>query len=89
MPSTYAHFRFGSLLLPHMPGDVRRTILRFRQLLLGLLRLLCNTRNIAFARKKKNGFRAKDGSDRLTYDFILNLLRRIFLLREALFVLRR
>lgn len=32
MPSTYAHFRFGSLLLPHMPGDVRRTILRFRQL---------------------------------------------------------
>lgn len=32
MPSTYAHYRFGAALLPTMPGDVRRTIQRFRQL---------------------------------------------------------
>jgi len=32
MPSTYAHYRFGVQLLPTMPGDVRRTIQRFRQL---------------------------------------------------------
>lgn len=32
MPSTYAHYRFGTSMLPSMPGDVRRTIQRFRQL---------------------------------------------------------
>lgn len=32
MPSTYAHYRFGANLLPTMPGDVRRTIQRFRRL---------------------------------------------------------
>lgn len=32
MPSTYAHYRFGTMLLPHMPGDVKRTIQRFRRL---------------------------------------------------------
>ena len=32
MPSTYAHYRFGVNLLPAMPGDVRRTIQRFRRL---------------------------------------------------------
>lgn len=32
MPSTYAHYRFGTQLLTHMPADVRRTIQRFRQL---------------------------------------------------------
>ena len=32
MPSTYAHYRFGTALLPNMPADVRRTIQRFRQL---------------------------------------------------------
>lgn len=32
MPSTYAHYRFGTALLPAMPGDVRRTIQRFRRL---------------------------------------------------------
>lgn len=32
MPSTYAHYRFGSMLLPTMPGDVKRTIQRFRRL---------------------------------------------------------
>ena len=32
MPSTYAHYRFGVELLPGMPGDVRRTIQRFRRL---------------------------------------------------------
>ena len=32
MPSTYAHYRFGAALLPNMPGDVRRTIQRFRRL---------------------------------------------------------
>ena len=32
MPSTYAHYRFGVALLPQMPGDVRRTIQRFRRL---------------------------------------------------------
>lgn len=32
MPSTYAHYRFGTNLLPNMPADVRRTIQRFRQL---------------------------------------------------------
>lgn len=32
MPSTYAHYRFGVALLRTMPGDVRRTISRFRRL---------------------------------------------------------
>ena len=32
MPSLYAHYRFGTGLLPEMPGDARRTIQRFRQL---------------------------------------------------------
>lgn len=32
MPSTYAHYRFGVGLLPTLPGDVRRTIQRFRRL---------------------------------------------------------
>lgn len=32
MPSTYAHYRFGTALLPNMPGDARRTIQRFRQM---------------------------------------------------------
>ncbi len=32
MPSTYAHYRFGTAMLSTMPGDVRRTIQRFRQL---------------------------------------------------------
>ena len=32
MPSTYAHYRFGVVLLPTLPGDVRRTIQRFRRL---------------------------------------------------------
>ncbi len=32
MPSTYAHYRFGVQVLANMPGDVRRTIQRFRQL---------------------------------------------------------
>jgi len=32
MPSLYAHYRFGTSLLPEMPGDARRTIQRFRQL---------------------------------------------------------
>ena len=32
MPSTYAHYRFGTMLLPSMPGDVKRTIQRFRRL---------------------------------------------------------
>ena len=31
MPSTYAHYRFGVGLLTTMPGDVRRTIQRFRR----------------------------------------------------------
>lgn len=30
MPFTYAHYRFGAALLPAMPGDVSRTIQRFR-----------------------------------------------------------
>jgi hypothetical protein len=32
MPGNYAHFRFGSELLPLMPPEVRRTVGRFRQL---------------------------------------------------------
>lgn len=32
MPSIYAHYRFGVNMLPAMPGDVRRTIGRFRRL---------------------------------------------------------
>lgn len=32
MPAIYAHYRFGVALLPGMPGDVRRTIGRFRRL---------------------------------------------------------
>lgn len=32
MPSTYAHYRFATSLLPTLPGDIRRTIQRFRRL---------------------------------------------------------
>lgn len=32
MPSNYAHYRFGVTILPTLPGDVRRTIQRFRRL---------------------------------------------------------
>lgn len=32
MPSGYAHYRFGTALLPELPGDVRRTVQRFRSL---------------------------------------------------------
>ncbi len=32
MPSTYAHYRMGVVILPTLPADVRRTIQRFRRL---------------------------------------------------------
>lgn len=32
MPYIYAHYRFGVAMLPGLPGDVRRTIGRFRRL---------------------------------------------------------
>ena len=32
MPAVYAHYRMGAELLPSLPGDVRRTIQRFRRL---------------------------------------------------------
>lgn len=32
MPSIYAHYRFGTALLPSVPADVRKTIQRFRSL---------------------------------------------------------
>lgn len=32
MPASYAHYRFGKLLLPHLPPDVRQTIQRFRRM---------------------------------------------------------
>lgn len=32
MPSVYAHYRFGTALLPSLPADVRKTIQRFRGL---------------------------------------------------------
>lgn len=32
MPSTYAHYRFGTGLLPTLPADIRRTVQRFRGL---------------------------------------------------------
>lgn len=32
MPSSYAHYRFGKLLLPRLPGDVRQCIQRFRRM---------------------------------------------------------
>ena len=32
MPATYAHYRFGKLLLPTLPGDVRQCIQRFRRM---------------------------------------------------------
>lgn len=32
MASIYAHYRMGMLLLPTMPGDIRRTVQRFRRL---------------------------------------------------------
>ncbi len=32
MPANYAHYRFGSALLPAMPADARRTVQRFRSL---------------------------------------------------------
>lgn len=32
MPASYAHYRFGKLLLPTLPADVRQTIQRFRRM---------------------------------------------------------
>lgn len=32
MPASYAHYRFGKLLLSEMPGDVRQCIQRFRRM---------------------------------------------------------
>ncbi len=32
MPASYAHYRFGRLLLPGLPGDVRRCVQRFRRM---------------------------------------------------------
>lgn len=32
MPASYAHYRFGKLLLPSLPGDVRQCIQRFRRM---------------------------------------------------------
>lgn len=32
MPAGYAHYRFGKLLLPQLPADVRQTIQRFRRM---------------------------------------------------------
>ena len=32
MPASYAHYRFGKLLLPQLPPDVRQTIQRFRRM---------------------------------------------------------
>lgn len=32
MPASYAHYRFGKLLLPHLPADVRQTVQRFRRM---------------------------------------------------------
>ena len=32
MPLIYAHYRFGCAMLPALPGDMRRTIQRFRRL---------------------------------------------------------
>ena len=32
MPASYAHYRFGKLLLPNLPAEVRQTIQRFRRM---------------------------------------------------------
>lgn len=32
MPASYAHYRFGKLLLPDLPSDVRQCIARFRRM---------------------------------------------------------
>ncbi len=32
MPASYAHYRFGKLLLPNLPPDVRQTVQRFRRM---------------------------------------------------------
>lgn len=32
MPASYAHYRFGKLLLPELPADVRQCITRFRRM---------------------------------------------------------
>ena len=32
MPASYAHYRFGKLLLPALPADVRQTVQRFRRM---------------------------------------------------------
>ena len=32
MPASYAHYRFGKLLLPALPADIRQTIQRFRRM---------------------------------------------------------
>ena len=32
MPASYAHYRFGKLLLPTLPADIRQTVQRFRRM---------------------------------------------------------
>ena len=32
MPASYAHYRFGKLLLPSLPADARQCVLRFRRM---------------------------------------------------------
>ena len=32
MPASYAHYRFGKLLLPNLPADVRQNVQRFRRM---------------------------------------------------------
>lgn len=32
MPTHYTHYRFGAQLIPQLPGDIRRTCQRFRQI---------------------------------------------------------
>lgn len=32
MPASYAHYRFGKLLLPRLPADIRQTVQRFRRM---------------------------------------------------------
>ena len=41
MPAGYAHYRFGKLLLPHLPADVRQTIQRFRRMYDAGLQVYC------------------------------------------------
>lgn len=68
MPSNYAHFRFGTALLETMPGDIRRTVCRYRRLYdVGLhgpdIFFYCNPLLPSRSRAQARKFHAQSGKD--------------------------